>query len=75
MGSLSLSVLVQPCHVKASSKQVALLPECLMTACWHLMGHEQVGQKGEINLHFATLLAPTVAAIRDVAKSTIPTWR
>lgn len=38
-------------------------------ACW------QAGQKGEIHLHFATLLSPTAAAIRDVAMRTIPTWR
>lgn len=75
MGPLSLSVLVQPSHVKASSKQVALLPECPSASLWASLGHEQAGQKGEIHLHFATLLSPTAAAIRDVAMSAIPTWR
>lgn len=46
-----------------------------MTACVCLMGDEQAGQKDEINLHFATLPGPTATATRDVAMTTIPTWR
>lgn len=75
MGPLSLGVLVQPCHVMASTKQVALLPECLSASLFASQGYEQAGQKGDINLHFATLLSPIAAAIRDVAVSSIPTWR
>lgn len=68
MGPLSLGVLVQPWHEKLQAGGTASrVSQCQPAGI--------SGQKGEIHLHSATLLSPTAAAIRDVAMSTIPTWR
>lgn len=72
-----LSPLVSWCSHGMKSKLQAGGTACRVSQCQPagISGPWAAGQKGEIHLHLATLLSPTAAAVRDVAMSTIPTWR